>query len=80
MAKGKRLGWDELMIVNPGVPNSHTAILLAEDGSEYEISEPLAGRGRLARLPQVNESTPHAVRSPGGFLIGDDGTLYEIFK
>ena len=63
------LGLDELMIVNPGLPPSHTTWFLGDDGGLYQISPLGEEAGREAALG-ASEPLPN-------FFLGDDGTLYE---
>ena len=63
------LGLDELMIVNPGLPPSHTTWFLGEDGGLYQISS--LGEDAI-REPALGDSEPLP-----NFFLGDDGTLYE---
>jgi hypothetical protein len=61
MARGRRLGLDELMIVNPGSFRAG-ACLLGGDGALDEVH----GLERRDRAPEVRR-----------FFLGGDGTLYE---
>jgi hypothetical protein len=63
------LGLDELMIVNPGLPQPDTTWFLGEDGGLYQIS--LQGED-AAREAALGEHGPLP-----DFFLGDDGTLYE---
>jgi hypothetical protein len=68
MAKKRFSGLDELMIVNPGLPNREEKlrlgeIFLSEDGTRY----------RLEGL-QKNESSLDLAE----FYLGEDGTLYRL--
>jgi hypothetical protein len=80
----RRLGLDELMIVNPG-PGSF-AVLLGADGCLHRVN----GRGQTndgfflgedGDLYKVGDPEPAAL---GGnelfspFFLGDDGMLYEL--
>jgi hypothetical protein len=63
------LGLDELMIVNPGLPPSHTTWFLGEDGGLYQIG-PLGERATREAALGDSERLPT-------FFLSDDGTLYE---
>lgn len=64
MRKGQRLGLDELMIVNPGPPDSGD-VFLGEDGTLYQVH----GLG-------LNQE--EAVQGFGQFVLGEDGTVYQV--
>lgn len=68
MAKKRLSGLDELMIVNPGVPNRErdlrlSHVFLGEDGTLYQVQ----GLQEQESLGQVDE-----------FYLGEDGTLYRL--
>jgi hypothetical protein len=62
MKKGRQLGLDELMIVNPG-PLAGEAIFLGEDGTVYQVQ----GLGA--------DTEPQGT---GELFLGEDGTLYQV--
>lgn len=64
MRTGQPLGLDELMIVNPGPPDSG-GFFLGEDGTLYQVQ----GLG----LGQVE-----APQGLGQFFLGEDGTVYQV--
>jgi hypothetical protein len=68
MAKKRLSGLDELMLVNPGLPDRERElglgeVFLGEDGTLYRLEGLQAeeSRGRLAE-----------------FYLGEDGTLYQL--
>jgi hypothetical protein len=68
MRKGRSLGLDELMIVNPGEPlaginRSPYRVFLGEDGALYEV-QGLDGTGQDF--------------AAGEYFLGEDGTLYQV--
>lgn len=82
MAKHRSPGLNELMIVNPGAPDS-LGVFLGEDGILYEVRElsandPLANQQLLLgddnALYGLDETRTHV--APGQYFLGEDGTLY----
>lgn len=80
MRKDRRLGLDELMIVNPSSSQLEAAYL-GEDGMLYEVrglNEGEVFRG-LGQLSLAEVSALYEVQEIGGQLfLGADGTLYEV--
>jgi hypothetical protein len=66
----RRLGLDELMIVNPETPRRE-ALFLGDDDVLYRI-EASDADGERERATIEGDS------DPGRFFLGDDGTVYEI--
>lgn len=62
MRRGQPLGLDELMIVNPGPPDSGD-LFLGDDGTLYQVQ----------RLGQ--EEAPQGL---GQFFLGEDGAVYQV--
>jgi hypothetical protein len=60
--KGKALGLDELMIVNPASAAGDT-VFLGKDGTLYQVQ----GLGETEEL-----------QGTGQFFLGEDGMLYEV--
>jgi hypothetical protein len=95
MTKRRRLETDDLMIVNPGLPESG-AVFLADDGTLYQIATPEEDEGLRYFLV---DGTVYQLRGPRGLaaideealtrgapgelgplFLGEDGTLYEIVE
>jgi hypothetical protein len=62
MTKGRPLGLDELMIVNPG-PRASGALFLGENGTVYQL--------RGVGLKDEREKL-------GQLFLGEDGVLYQV--
>ncbi len=62
MRRGQPLGLDELMIVNPGPPDSGD-LFLGDDGTLYQVQ----GLGQ--------EEAPQGL---GQFFLGEDGAVYQV--
>ena len=87
MRRGRPLGLDELMIVNPG-PSDSGAFFLGEDGTLYQLQgvhqeEEGTRLGRLFlgeddRLYPVLGLGEDGSRELGRLFLTDDGTLYEV--
>ena len=69
-----RLGLDELVIVNPGSPDSTTSWFLGADGALYGIGGRTASPGGDPLLNKVALGDAEPVPR---FFLGDDGILYE---
>lgn len=68
MAKKRFSGMDELMIVNPGLPNEKQAL---------QFGQVFLGDGRgVYRLQGLEENELH--RELAEFYLGADGTLYRL--
>ena len=94
MCRGGQLGLDELMIVNPGPPESQS-FFLGEDGRLYQVesldegSLPEQGEyflGEDGTLYWAQSSGPFGSnwlsedeqQIPGRFFLGEDGSIYEL--
>ena len=88
MRRGRPLGLDELMIVNPGSPGARAACLGA-DGRLYQVQ----GLGEPGRFFLGADGTLYQVQGfglnglgedQGGELgrlfLGEDGTLYQVAR
>lgn len=62
----RRLGLDELMIINPG--EGRDAVFLGEDGVLY----------RIRRLPEASPARDSHTESAPQVLLGDDGIVYRV--
>jgi hypothetical protein len=62
MTKGRPLGLDELMIVNPG-PRASGALFLGENGTLYQVP----------RVGWTDEA-----QGLGQLFLGEDGVLYQV--
>lgn len=80
---------NELMIVNPGLPNQPQAVYLGKDGYLYEApglgelaEPPAASRLFLGEDGMLYEMRGHGLgalpATHGQLLLGEDGMLYEI--
>jgi hypothetical protein len=88
MRRGRPLGLDELMIVNPGPPGARTAFL-GTDGMPYQVQglgEPgrffLGADGMLYQVQGfgLNGLGEDQGRELGRFFLGEDGTLYQMVR
>lgn len=91
MRTGQPLGLDELMIVNPGLPDVE-AVFLSDDGQLYQVVGLGGLSPALGRYILAEDGILYPLRGfdlaelAGGFeegglghyLIGSDGALYEI--
>jgi hypothetical protein len=84
-----RLGFDELMIVNPG-SSGEEVIFLGADGTLYQVQglsdeEVPQGLGRCflgddGSLYQVQGFDEDDLTELGQYFLGSDGALYEIVQ
>jgi hypothetical protein len=96
MKNQKSMGLDELMIINPGLPEAagpgSAELFLGEDGRLYEIQgiESEAGLaafflGDDGSLYQLHGAQSMTTVGPGErrlprFFLGEDGTLYQMMN
>jgi hypothetical protein len=88
MRKGRQLGLDELMIVNPSSQDSGM-VFFGDDGTLYQVQglseEQPQGLGQFflgedGTLYQVQGLDEGEDRESGRFFLGYDGTLYEVVR
>lgn len=69
-----KVGLDELIIVNPGVPPPATSWFLGADGGVYRLDRPGITRGIQ---PRTNGIALGEAEPVPRYFLGDDGILYE---
>jgi hypothetical protein len=89
MKRGQPLGLDELMIVNPGLPELR-GFFLGANGLLYQLqglghreAPPGVGQyflGNNGILYQMQGLGASADLGSNRFFLGEDGTLYEVIR
>lgn len=76
MNRDRRLGLDELMIVNPS-SSRLKAVYLGDDGRLYEVKG--IEEDSIALGDELDEAFENdKVRAIGQYFLGTDGTLYGV--
>ena len=91
MAKKRLSGLDELMIVNPGLPNKNRElwlgeVFLGEDGTLYRLRglQEEESPKQLAEFYLGEDGTLYRLGEVGNlysrYFLGEDGTLYQVIR